>query len=86
MATKEYQREYVKKRRKDPEYVAKERAYHKAYYEQNKDDPEYKRKRIEYHAKWQKENRDKWNAYHNEYRRKKRAQDRAAEAGSQNKT
>ena len=44
----------------------------KHYYEKIKNNPEELQKRAEYHAKWKRENKDKWNAYHNEYRRKKR--------------
>jgi hypothetical protein len=44
----------------------------KHYYEKVKGNADELSKRAEYHAKWQRENKDRWNAYRNEYRRRKR--------------
>ena len=50
----------------------------KRYYEQNiKTNPEALAKRAEYHAEWQRENKEKWNAYNNEYRRRKKIESEA---------
>ena len=47
--------------------------YCKNYYETKiKTNPEKMAKRSANHAKWQRENKDKWNAYRNEWRRRKR--------------
>ena len=53
----------------------------KYYYEKIRNNPEEKAKRAEYHAKWQRENKDKWNAYHNEYRRRRRITKGCADNG-----
>ncbi len=42
------------------------------YHEKVKNDPVAKAKRAEYHAKWQRENKEKFNAYHSEYRKRKK--------------
>ena len=84
--TKEERREYQKRYREmHPEKFAKSSAKwnkaniekmrenaHKYYHEVIKNNPEALAKRAEYHAKWQRENKDKLNAYHREYRRRKR--------------
>ena len=69
-----YWRAYKKKRWQDPEYREKRIAESLEYYHKKKDDPEFKAYRSAYHAKWQRENKDRWNAYNNEYRRKRKEQ------------
>ena len=50
------------------------RAFAKEYYHTvAKNDPAAMARRYEYHAEWQRVNKDRFNAYHNEYRRKRRS-------------
>lgn len=62
-----YRARYVEKH---PEAV---REQQRSYYANHKDDPEFKAKRAANHKSWQEKNRDKWNAYHREYRRNRKA-------------
>lgn len=57
-------------REKHPEAV---RETQRSYYANHKDDPEFKAKQAANHKSWQEKNRDKWNAYHREYRRNRKA-------------
>lgn len=54
----------------DPKF---QREYAKRYYEKHKNDEDYKARQKANLKRWREKNRDKWNAYQNEYAKKKRA-------------
>lgn len=56
----------------NPPTPEKAREYNKSYYERHKNDEGFKKARKEYYLRWREKNRDKWNAYQNEYQKKKR--------------
>lgn len=79
--TKEERAEYMKRyRAENKERLSENRKYYykrhkekeKAYYTKRKDDPEYKSRAKEIYQKWLKNNREHWNAYHREYRRRRK--------------
>lgn len=59
-----------------PPNPEKVRECNKSYYERHKNDEDFKKARKEYYLRWREKNRDKWNAYQNEYAKKKRAEAR----------
>lgn len=57
----------------NPKFQKFQREYNRRYYEKHKNDEDYKARQKANHKRWREKNRDKWNAYQNEYAKKKRA-------------